>query len=433
VKICTGFLTLAAATGVCWGQGEGSEIIERVFAHYKGLEGCSLTLSLDIESDNEMMKGMGQTSHGSVLKPNILAFWPEEAGGGMGMPSPQVYADGKQMLSALPDGGIYSVEDAPASFGDLLGEEDKDAGPRMPTAVWQMVPGVNMVLQLMSDEPEERFGKMLTGAEYKGTQGEDLDSHHVFIATEDSPTGEDVTMEVHVAAVGDPWVVAVLPQAQVGGGGMAGEIKVVLRFEDWEAVDAVPAAGRLEVAEDWEEVDDLMAEVMGGMMQMGAGEMEGDFEGADLDFEMPAGPGEGAEAADFTLDTLDDASFSLAEHEGKVVVLDFWATWCAPCIQGLPVVSAVTAEYADKGVVFAAVDLAEKADHVAEFMEKKEWDFTVALDTEGKVSDSYGVSGIPHSVVIDKQGVIRHVHIGFGGAKQYEKQLRKELEELLAE
>ena len=142
----------------------------------------------------------------------------------------------------------------------------------------------------------------------------------------------------------------------------------------------------------------------------------------------------GDAAPAFTLPRLgSEDSFTLADHKGKVVVLDFWATWCPPCVKGLPVVSRVTASYADQGVVFAAVNLQEDAEHVAEFMEKKDWAFDVALDAKGDAAGLYGVSSIPHSVIIDKQGVIRFVHIGFGGAKEYEKQMKKELEELLAE
>ncbi|VAX41167.1 hypothetical protein MNBD_PLANCTO03-2123, partial [hydrothermal vent metagenome] len=64
---------------------------------------------------------------------------------------------------------------------------------------------------------------------------------------------------------------------------------------------------------------------------------------------------------------------------------------------------------------------------------KKDWEFDVALDAKGDAAGLYGVSSIPHSIVIDKKGVIRYIHIGFGGAEKYEKQLRKELEELIAE
>ena len=117
----------------------------------------------------------------------------------------------------------------------------------------------------------------------------------------------------------------------------------------------------------------------------------------------------------------------LSAFKGKVVVLNLWATWCAPCVAGLPTVDKVTSEFKDKGVVFYAVDLQENAEKVKTFIDKKAWTFPVLLDGKGETARDYRVSGIPHSVIIGTDGIIKNVHIGFGGAKALEAQLREEL------
>ena len=145
----------------------------------------------------------------------------------------------------------------------------------------------------------------------------------------------------------------------------------------------------------------------------------------------PKALGGGDAAANFSLQTLDGDSFTLAENRGKVVVVDFWATWCGPCVAGLPVVTKVMRDYADKGVVFVAVNLRESPEKVSAFMDKKNWNFTVALDSDGSIANKYGVTGIPHSVIIDQKGNIHSTHTGFGGAKETDKMLRKELDGLI--
>jgi peroxiredoxin len=305
------------------------------------------------------------------------------------------------------------------------------------------VPGAEIVLELMSEpsappkpvvdgeQKPVRPGliKSLAEGEYKGLAGEDADTHHVFVVTETDPFGNESKIEVHVAAAGKPWVTAVRPIPSEAEKEMFGDMSMTMRLTQWAEAKELPAATKIEIGEDWTKVDSLMEQLMNG----GPG---GDPFEEEVD-PAPQAPGkalgEGDAALNFTLASLGGGEFTLADHIGKVVVVDFWATWCPPCVAGLPVVSGVTKDLASKGVVFVAVDLDEPAAKVQSFMDKKEWDFPVALDPGGKIATAYGVTGIPHSLVIDKKGVIRHVHIGFGGPEQYEAQLRKELNALIDE
>jgi len=123
----------------------------------------------------------------------------------------------------------------------------------------------------------------------------------------------------------------------------------------------------------------------------------------------------GKEAPKIKLKTLKDSEiFNLADHKGKVVVLDFWATWCGPCIKAMPTVRNVIDKIDSEDIVFAAINQAESHQIVVDFLAQRGWISTpVAFDFNGKVSASYEVKGLPHTVVIDREGKISWAHTGF--------------------
>ncbi len=141
----------------------------------------------------------------------------------------------------------------------------------------------------------------------------------------------------------------------------------------------------------------------------------------------------GEDAPDFEVALLDGSTFKLSELKGKkTVILDFWATWCGPCVQALPILRATASAYADRDVLLVALNQGEDAETINSFLKKKEWDdLRVALDTEGRVAGQYMVSGIPQTVIVGKDGKVRKVHVGF--SPDLKETLAKELDEVTGE
>lgn len=139
----------------------------------------------------------------------------------------------------------------------------------------------------------------------------------------------------------------------------------------------------------------------------------------------------GQPAPSFEVSDLEGKPISLASYLGEnVVMLDFWATWCGPCVEALPMISEVAHAFKDRGVVFYAVNIGEDQETVASFLTENKLDVPVALDAEGDVAQLYQASAIPQTVLIGKDGSVQVVHVGFGGGVV--EQLTKELEQLLA-
>jgi thiol-disulfide isomerase/thioredoxin len=113
-------------------------------------------------------------------------------------------------------------------------------------------------------------------------------------------------------------------------------------------------------------------------------------------------------AAEFSLKTLDGHDVSLGQFNGHVVVLDFWATWCGPCLERLPHVQALADDPAlgSKGLVVIAIDERENAGDVRAFLAAHPADLTIALDRWGDVAGRYHVSGLPATFVIGRDGKI---------------------------
>ncbi|MFQ5456550.1 MAG: TlpA family protein disulfide reductase [Nitrospirota bacterium] len=139
----------------------------------------------------------------------------------------------------------------------------------------------------------------------------------------------------------------------------------------------------------------------------------------------------GDKAPSFSLKRLDNnGSLSLKEFEGKILFIDFWATWCGPCKKELPALDSLMKEYNDS-LVILAINLDKKKGKIKKFLEKYPVDLPVLLDPEGNIVSKYGARAMPTSFIIDGNGTIKFVHLGF--SKKDTDKWRKEIDSILSE
>ena len=144
-----------------------------------------------------------------------------------------------------------------------------------------------------------------------------------------------------------------------------------------------------------------------------------------------SGAAENRAAPDVRLQTEQGAPVQLAAFKGKVVLVDFWASWCVPCKTSFPALDAIYREYQPRGLEVLAVNLDEERRSADAFLSAHPHRMTVLFDPRGTAPVAFGVKGMPTSFVIDKTGAIRFTHMGYSGNVDHS--YRQEIAQLLSE
>jgi thiol-disulfide isomerase/thioredoxin len=121
---------------------------------------------------------------------------------------------------------------------------------------------------------------------------------------------------------------------------------------------------------------------------------------------------------------------TIPDAKGKVVLIDFFASWCTPCHESFPVMEELHKRFGEKGLVIVAVSVDKKKQDLERFLKKHSAAFAIARDPAGKLAAEVKIPTMPTSFIVDRQGVVRAVHRGFHGEETRKKYV-SEIEELL--
>lgn len=313
-------------------------------------------------------------------------------------------SNGKTLSTTISQLKKYTEADAPDSI-DALNNDP---------IISNLLRGM-LITDLLAADPYKSLMDGVKSAKYSGSeQVEGVKAHHLLFSQ------DQFDWEIWIAADGDPVIKKArlepaTGRAKIPGQGGMKNLEVVTTFKNWQ-IDRPIAADTFvfKAPAGAQKADSLFGELGGG-----AGS------------KPESSPLLGKPAPKVQLKLLDGGNFQLEDHHDKeVVMMDFWATWCPPCVQELPILADVAKAYKDKGVAFRAINEQEQPAKIRDFLKSKNLDITVALDSAGEIGKAYGADAIPMLVLIDKKGIVKSVHIGYSpGIK---KTLQKELDALLA-
>jgi len=119
------------------------------------------------------------------------------------------------------------------------------------------------------------------------------------------------------------------------------------------------------------------------------------------------------QAPDFTLESLDGTNLRLQERRGEVVLINFWASWCGPCRQEMPILDRLHQRYQDAGFSVLGVNVEGKRKPAEKIAKKSGVTFPVLIDAGQKVSKTYELEAMPTTVVVDRNGKVRYIHRGY--------------------
>jgi len=402
------FLLATPARAVASQSNKGRAILERTAGFYRGLSSARATVESTFRLPDGQVWGGGGTFTLSLSRPRSLSVISPDT-----PDAPRFVQNDEQRYAEQPFLESYFLGDS-RSFDDLLAptaEPMLEHGPPVfPVVIlWQLVFGSPPAAQQV---------------EYLGDEKADgVRCRHLALSLR---TGR---VEIWVAKGKESWLIryrqyvtmtrAGRPLPETYDAASATDI-YEYSFRDWDAAPDLAGAFTIAPREGFERVESLP------MVRPRRPEPAGSSDAAEVRLVSAGDPAPGVRFL-----PVDGEPVDLSDLRGKVVVLDFWATWCAPCIADLPRVREATARFPEEDVILLAVNSGEPERIVRDFLARRGLDLPVVLDADATVSSAFGVSSLPCLVLIDRTGTVRRVFKG--SHRDTARDLRTEIRKLLAD
>lgn len=294
-----------------------------------------------------------------------------------------IASDGKKVFTLVPPLGAYTSKEAANDLDGIFQGVERNL-------VMQQLPFFGF---LLTDSPYGFFVNDSSAVEYAGVaEVEGATCHRVRVVQ------EAARMDVYVESSGKSVVQRIVPdtsklEASLQRRMPGVKVEMSIDFQDWASGEEIADEAFAYVPPDWAiEKESFMAP-----------------QRQDAAMELL-----GKEAPNLQVSLLDGTRFDLHERKGKnIVIIDFWASWCQPCLMALPILSDIAKEYENKGVVLVAVNVdGTPAEGIQAFMESRGFSFNAAPDQGGMNSGRYRVGPIPQTVIVGKDGIVQDVSLG---------------------
>jgi thiol-disulfide isomerase/thioredoxin len=383
-------------------EARADEVLKAMDAFYRGLTSLTLDVDVQLHMESEGMKQEIASGWGVALqRPNKLAINYKS-----GQNQFTFVCDGRLINVFIPMIKKYLEKPAPANLDTLFKEQSE------PALLLQQ--GVPFFASLIAPDPRARLLEDVATVTYAGTEMWQGAACHRLHGAQ-----SQFDWDLWIESGKQPLVRKALMDMGKSARRMAEKVPQMKQ-----------ALWQIEIQFNQNMVNPTLTDDAFKFAPPATAKKVDSFRPKQNEEESPS-PLIGKPAPAFELNLLDGTKLALAKHKDKdVVLLDFWATWCGPCRKSLPILANITEQFKDKGLVFYALNQRENPETIKDFLGKQPFKLTVALDAEGKVGEAYGVDGIPQTVLIDKTGVVRAVHIGYDPAMRV--QLVKQIENLLA-
>lgn len=381
------------------------KVLQRMSAFYGNLKGFSVDVRYELSGPigEDAANSARDKRHVAVSLPNRVSVKPLGDGEG------EFVCDGKQLVATMPSLNRYLQRAAGEDVDALLADE----------ASFAMVSG-RVAVQLAGEAPLGDLS-LAEGPEYTVLEPRAVDGH---LCDRLELELEPATIVVWVQQGPQPllrkleWTLHSSSGAEADDQDGAEPLLLTAHLENWAVDGDFPEdTFAVVVPDDLEQVDSFTdADI----------QVDGDvYTQADIH------PLLGKPAPACELKLLDGKSVKLQDHVGQqTVVLDFWASWCPPCIESLPALAKVAAAFADRNVACYAVNLGDDEETVRELLEKQSLDLPVVIDAEESLGELFVASSIPLTVIIDAQGTVQVAESGV--SSNHEQELTRMIEAVMA-